>query len=217
MCYTLPILNYKYNDLEPYLSKKNMMLHHIGHHQTYINNTNNIINEYNPNLFKINAEILLTQLHLIPKKIRYILQNNLGGYINHNIYLNGLKKNTILNKNFQKIIENKYQSINKFKTIFIKKALNTFGSSWIWLIKDINNKLQIITTSNQNNPITPSLKHKYGYPIITLDLWEHAYYLDYYNKKIEFINNYWNLINWDIAYLRYKNNWLKKYNIHYSI
>ncbi len=217
MCYSLTKLNYKYEDLEPYLTKKSMIIHHMGHHQTYINNINTIIKQYNPNLFKINAEILLTQLHLIPKKIRYTFKNNLGGYINHNIYFNGLKKNTIINKNFKKIIENKYKSMNEFKKKFTKKALTTFGSSWIWLIKDINNKLHITTTSNQNNPIIPDLKHKYGYPIITLDLWEHAYYVDYYNKKIEFINNYWNLINWDIAYLRYRNNWLNKHNINYYL
>ncbi len=211
MTYLINKLNFNLEDFEPYMDKETILIHYNKHHKNYLNNTNLIINEINPNIFNIPPEQLFIKLNNIKEKKELIikLKNNLGGHINHEIFWKGLKINSYIDKNFKKIIEKEFFSLENFKYLFEKECLNKFGSCWVWLIKTKNNKLKITSTSNQDNP---TLKKKYsdnpnyinGYPLMGLDLWEHAYYLKYKNEKIKFIKSYWNLINWEEIIKRYE-------------
>ncbi len=198
MSYKLEKLNYNYNSLEPFFDEETMIIHHTKHHQNYINNTNNIIKETDEKLFKIPTKILINKLNFFPKEKRKKLKNNLGGHINHKIWWKGLKKNTNINIDFKKIIEKEFFSVENFKNLFTQEAINKFGSGWIWLIKNKKNKLKITSTSNQDTPLTQD-----EYPIIGLDIWEHAYYLKFRNDKINYIKNFWNVINWEEAFNKF--------------
>ncbi|CEN31998.1 Superoxide dismutase [Mn] [Candidatus Westeberhardia cardiocondylae] len=205
MDFKLPVLPYDYDDLEPFLDKETMKIHHTKHHQTYINNTNSAKKNF-PLLNKLNIENLVKKLNIIPEKNEKIfLQNNAGGHLNHSLFWKFLKKNTPINVTLKFEIEKNFDSINNFKNIFEKTAMNHFGSGWVWIIKK-NNKLKIISTINQNNPLMgKEISGHSGYPILGLDLWEHAYYLKYQNRKIEYIKAFWNIINWEEVEKQFNN------------
>ncbi|CAL4320039.1 Superoxide dismutase [Mn] [Buchnera aphidicola (Chaitophorus sp. 3695)] len=204
MIYKLPKLKYKYNDLEPYFDAQTMKIHHTKHHQTYINNLNNVLSK--TEFLNYTQKKLLSNLHILPKKYQTLVRNNLGGHFNHSFFWKNLKKNTILQGELKKSIEKNFLSIENFKKEFIRQAMNHFGSGWVWLVKS-NGNLLITTTSNQDNPL---MNYDFiitkGFPIIVLDLWEHSYYLKYQNNKLDYIKAYFNVINWDEAstqYLKY--------------
>lgn len=195
MIYKLPHLDYGYSDLEPFFDKKTMKLHHLKHHKNYIDNLNKVLLKIKYSDYTIKE--LLSSLHFVPLKYQTILRNNLGGHINHSFFWKILKKNTILKGKLKKSIEKNFLSIEKFKKSFIQFSMNHFGSGWVWLVKSKDN-LFITTTSNQDNPLMgKNFVHSFGKPIIGLDLWEHAYYLKYNNRKLEYVKSFFNVINWD--------------------
>lgn len=192
-------LPYAYDALEPYISKETMTLHHDKHYQAYVDKLNAAIEKY-PKYQKCTLYDLLTNLESLPEEISIIVKNNAGGAYNHELFFNNLsKEKSEPSSELKAAIESDFGSYDNFKTEFKDKSSNLFGSGWIWLVADCNNKLSIITTPNQDNPISCDLK-----PIIGLDLWEHAYYLDYQNNKGKYIDNYFNVINWNKALENYK-------------
>ncbi|BAC24741.1 sodA [Wigglesworthia glossinidia endosymbiont of Glossina brevipalpis] len=207
MSFTLPDLNYSYNDLEPFFDRETMKIHHTKHHQAYIDNSNNIIKLF-PNISNISIEKIIKNLDVVPSSHRLILRNNLGGHFNHSFFWKTLEKNKKpINKSFENIINSYFGSFDKFKEIFEDTGMKHFGSGWVWLIKNKNNKLSIVSTLNQDNPIMGvNVCKSFGYPLLGLDLWEHAYYLKYQNRRKEYIQAFWNLVNWDIVYDRFLNN-----------
>ncbi|MCR3754958.1 MAG: superoxide dismutase (Mn) [Candidatus Westeberhardia cardiocondylae] len=202
MIFTLPNLPYNYDDLEPFFDKETMKIHHTKHHQTYINNTNEAIKKLNK--FKnISIEELIIKLDELPPKTRTFIKNNAGGHLNHSLFWKFIKKNVKINDEIKKQIEKNFNSFENFQKLFEKIAMNHFGSGWVWLIKK-NNTLSIISTKNQNNPLMGKKHSEYsGYPILGLDLWEHAYYLKYKNNKKNYIKSFWNIINWNEVNLRF--------------
>ncbi|CAL4320519.1 Superoxide dismutase [Mn] [Buchnera aphidicola (Eriosoma grossulariae)] len=201
MSYSLPVLPYKYDYLEPYFDALTMNIHYNKHHQNYINNTNNILESMNfPN---IKAEILIKKLDDIPLVSQNNLRNNLGGHVNHCLFWNGLKIGTVLKGNLKEKLISTFNNIQQFQSEFEKIALSRFGSGWIWLVYH-DNCLKIISTANQDNPLMgESLTGVSGDPIICLDLWEHSYYLQYQNRRLEYVQAFWNVVNWDEASRRY--------------
>lgn len=189
--FTLPKLDYGYDALEPYIDRLTMEIHHTKHHQAYTNNLNDILKDY-PDLQTMNIEDILRNVSVIPENIRGKVVNNGGGYHNHNLFWKymGLKKTTPSNS-FQELIDSTFGSVDILKEKFSTAAINHFGSGWAWLVLD-NNSLKILSTPNQNNPISNGKT-----PIFGIDVWEHAYYLKYQNKRSDYINAWWNVVNWD--------------------
>lgn len=188
MKYYLPNLPYQYHELEPYIDEMTMMIHHQKHHQAYIDKLNSALENY-PELQKKSLESLL--LEDLPEEIKSTVINNGGGHYNHSLFweILGPKKelpdNDIINA-----IKKQFSSLENFQDEFTKVALNRFGSGWAWLIvKD--GKLKILSTANQDTPL------KEGKIILALDVWEHAYYLNYQNRRNDYIKAFFNIINWD--------------------
>ncbi|XRX42466.1 MAG: Fe-Mn family superoxide dismutase [Buchnera aphidicola (Eriosoma harunire)] len=201
MSYSLPELKYEYDALEPYFDSLTMSIHHSKHHQTYINNANNILQAMNfPN---VRADILITRLMDIPEDSRETLRNNIGGHVNHSLFWNGLKIGTKLTGLLKDALEQKFGDFLQFKRKFESVALSRFGSGWVWLLYH-NNNLSIVSTANQDNPLMgDEVVGLSGYPILCLDVWEHSYYLKYKNNRLEYVKSFWNVVNWDEAENRY--------------
>ncbi|WP_212113241.1 superoxide dismutase [Candidatus Shikimatogenerans silvanidophilus] len=201
MEYKLPNLNYSYDYLEPYIDSKTMEIHHTKHHKTYIDNLNKAIKS-NLNLSNKSLEEILKL-----SKQDIFIKNNAGGVYNHNFFWNILGKNYKINdiSFFIKDINKYFGSFENFKKNFTKVSLNHFGSGWIWLCISKNNELIIGSTPNQDNPLMPDSNIQ-GIPILGLDVWEHAYYLKYQNRRIEYIKSFWNIINWKYVENLYNKN-----------
>ncbi|WGH27795.1 MAG: superoxide dismutase [Candidatus Bostrichicola ureolyticus] len=188
MYFKLPILSYKYNALEPYIDSMTMEIHHTKHHASYTLNLNNAIKELN--LCEQSIEQILKKNIDNPT-----IRNNGGGYYNHNFFWKIIcpkTKNNIPSESLIVDINNKFGSFENFKKIFSNVAIKHFGSGWAWLYLNVNNELTINSTINQDNPLMDNM----GIPIIALDVWEHAYYLRYQNRRNEYIEAFWNIINW---------------------
>lgn len=200
--FKLKPLPYNYDAMEPYIDKETMMLHHDKHLKNYVDKLNLAIAPY-PKFYDWSLEKLLQSLIFLPNEIKESVRNNGGGVYNHNLYFEGLKnigsKNVPVGKLADKINE-QYINFNNFYNIFKKKALEVFGSVYVWLVLDKNNNLDIIGTPNQDTVLDLNLC-----PIILIDVWEHAYYLKYHNKRAEYIEGYRNIINWDKAEERFLN------------
>lgn len=191
--FTLKPLPYKYNALEPYIDKKTMLIHHTKHQQAYVDNLNKALANY-PELYKKTAGELISDTNALPEDIKQAVINNAGGVYNHEFFWTIMSPdhNQEPKGDLLKAINDTFGCFEKFKQDFSSKALSNFGSGWTWLVKDSNNKLSIMNTANQDSPISE------GYtPILGLDIWEHAYYLKYQNRRVEYINNWWNIINFD--------------------
>ncbi|URJ23955.1 Fe-Mn family superoxide dismutase [Blochmannia endosymbiont of Camponotus sp.] len=196
MNFTLPSLTYSYDALEPFFDEKTMKIHHTKHHQTYIDNANAALIDL-PEFSNLPVIELIKKLNHLPNHKKTILRNNAGGHINHSLFWKYLKKNTILQGSLKDAIEYNFSSISSFKDHFEKTAISRFGSGWIWLIKQ-NNILSIVSTANQDNPLMGAdISGTNGYPILGLDVWEHAYYLKYQNRRLDYIRSFWNVVNWD--------------------
>jgi len=191
MKHKLPKLGYAYNALEPFIDEKTMKIHHTKHHQAYIDKLNTALSAY-PKLKEKQIERLIITLNRVPKKIRTAVKNNAGGHLNHSFFWLLLKKNTKPKARILKEINKTFGNFDNFKQKFTQSSLTLFGSGWTWLILSPNNKLKITTTPNQDNPLTNS-----EIPILALDLWEHAYYLKYKNKRTDYIDAFFNVINWN--------------------
>ena len=201
MTHQLPLLEYEYNALEPFIDAKTMEIHHTKHHQTYVDKLNKAL-EPHPTLQNKPVEELLTNLDKLPLDIRKQVTNHGGGHFNHSFFWLILKKSTDLHGKIRDALLEKYGTFEEFKKQFSEAAMNVFGSGWAWLVINQDGDLEIIQTKNQDSPITEG--HK---PILGIDVWEHAYYLKYQNKRADYIEAFFSVINWDKVseiYLRNK-------------
>lgn len=197
MKYILPDLTYEYDALEPYFDKETMKIHHTKHHQNYINNTNSILENTTFSSLSINELISIFNEIVLENKIA--LQNNAGGHINHSFFWKSLKLGTVLPRDLKIELEKQFDSVECFKKKFEEVALNHFGSGWIWLVNQ-NGILAIVSTVNQDTPLMGKLvSNTYGDPIIGLDVWEHAYYLKYQNRRLDYVKSFWSVIDWEAA------------------
>ena len=195
--HTLPDLGYEYNSLEPYIDEQTMRIHHIKHHQTYVDKLNTALEKYTE-LQDKTAEELIKDLNKIPEAIRTAVRNHGGGHVNHSMFWKLLKKDVKINGEIAKSIDKNFGNFDKFKELFSNSANTRFGSGWAWLVIN-NKKLEIVNTANQDNPISEE-----KIPILGLDVWEHAYYLKYQNKRVDYVNAFFNIINWDEVEKNYK-------------
>ena len=197
MTHTLPKLSYEYNALEPYIDEQTMKLHHGKHHQTYVDKLNAAL-EGHSDLQNKPVEELIKDLNKVPESIRTAVRNHCGGHLNHSFFWQLLKKDVGFDGDISKAINAKFGSFEKFKEEFTKAAVGVFGSGWAWLV--LNNKqLEIMTTPNQDSPLSVG-----KIPLLTLDVWEHAYYLKYQNRRPEFVAAFYNIINWQQVEENYK-------------
>ncbi|HEX5743244.1 MAG TPA: superoxide dismutase [Flavobacteriaceae bacterium] len=198
MSFELPKLNYSYDALEPYIDARTMEIHHTKHHQAYINNLNAAVE--GTELEGNSIESILSNLDMNNKAVR----NNGGGFYNHNLYWavmspNGGGKPT---GNLGEAINIAFGSFENFKDLFSKAAATQFGSGWAWLCVDKDGKLTVCSTPNQDNTLMPGVGCG-GFPILGIDVWEHAYYLNYQNRRPDYINAFFNVINWEVVSERY--------------
>ncbi|AJA46044.1 Fe-Mn family superoxide dismutase [Frischella perrara] len=197
MPYSLPPLPYAYDALEPYIDSETMHLHHDKHHQTYVNNANAALPSLPTELQTLSAEELIKNLDKVPADKLTAIRNNVGGHVNHTLFWELLKVGTELKGELKVAIERDFGSVDAFKEKFASAAASRFGSGWAWLVVQ-NGRLAVVSTANQDNP---SMGEKYaatsGTPILTLDVWEHAYYLKYQNRRVDYIGAFWNVVNWD--------------------
>jgi Fe-Mn family superoxide dismutase len=198
MPFELPALPYAYNALEPHFDAETMEIHHSRHHAAYVTNLNNAVASA-PYLAGKTIEELMVDAAKNPTAVR----NNGGGHYNHSMFWKLLKPNGggEPNGRLADDIKATFGSFEKFKEEFAKAAISRFGSGWAWLIV-ADGKLVISSTANQDNPIMDLAEVK-GAPVLCLDVWEHAYYLKYQNKRADYINAFWSLINWDEANVNY--------------
>lgn len=197
MSYILPSLPYSYDALEPFFDEQTMRIHHTKHHQNYINNANNILEK--TTFASLSIQELISILNEIILDNKNALRNNAGGHINHSFFWKSLKTGTTLTVDLKREIEKQFNCIDSFKQQFETVALNHFGSGWVWLVNQ-NGVLSIVSTVNQDNPLMgKNISNTYGIPIIGLDLWEHAYYLQYQNRRLDYIKSFWNVVNWERA------------------
>ncbi|MBS9439485.1 superoxide dismutase [Mn] [Photorhabdus noenieputensis] len=204
MSYSLPSLPYSYEALEPHFDKQTMEIHHTKHHQTYVNNTNSALEAF-PELVGLDIDDLIQQLDKIPADKRTFVRNNAGGHANHSLFWKGLKLGTTLQGPLKEAIERDFGSIDSFKEKFEQAAATRFGSGWAWLVLKDDGKLAVVSTANQDSPLMgEAISGASGYPIIGLDVWEHAYYLQYQNRRPDYIKAFWSVVNWDEAAIRYQ-------------
>jgi len=192
MKHVLPQLIYKYNALEPYIDSKTMEIHYTKHHQAYIDKLNAALEKY-PQLQKKSVEDLIKDLNAIPEDIRTAVRNHGGGHANHSLFWELLKKGVKLEGEIAKSIDKEFGSFDDFKKKFSDVALGRFGSGWAWLVIN-KGKLEVYSTANQDSPLMEG-----KIPILGLDVWEHAYYLRYMNKRADYVNAFWNVVNWEKA------------------
>lgn len=189
-------LEYDYNALEPYMDEATVRLHHDKHHQTYVDNLNLALDKH-PELYKIELGKLLSDLKEIPEDIRLQVRNHGGGVWNHNLFWKILKKDVQMPHEIKSEIEKTFGSVEKFKDEFKKAALGQFGSGWAWLVLN-KGKLEIVKTGNQDTPLSEGKT-----PLLTIDVWEHSYYLKYQNRRAEYVDNFFHIINWEEVNKRY--------------
>ncbi|CAI0911524.1 superoxide dismutase [Mn] [Serratia ficaria] len=202
MSYSLPSLPYAYDALEPHFDKQTMEIHHTKHHQTYVNNANTVLEAY-PELAQYGVEELIQDLDKVPADKRTFMRNNAGGHANHSFFWKNLKTGTTLGGDLKAAIERDFGSVEKFQEEFEKAAATRFGSGWAWLVLK-GDKLAVVSTANQDSPLMgEAVAGASGFPIIGLDVWEHAYYLKYQNKRPDYIKAFWNVVNWDEAAARF--------------
>jgi Fe-Mn family superoxide dismutase len=190
--FTLPPLPYAYDALEPYFDAATMHLHHDKHHQAYVNNLNAAVAAY-PELAGKSVNELIANLSALPESARTVIRNNGGGHANHSFWWPTLGKGgTAPSGELAKAIQAKFGAVSNFQEKLASAAMGVFGSGWAWLVKLPDGTVGIETTSNQDSPI--SLGHK---PILSVDIWEHAYYLKYQNRRAEYVKAFFQVLNWD--------------------
>lgn len=200
MPYSLPQLPYAYDALEPYIDARTMEIHHSKHHQAYINKLNSALARY-PELQEKHVEVLLRLIKEVPEDIRQAVINHGGGHANHSLFweIMSPEGGKEPNQELMKALNSAFENFKQFQEEFTNAALNLFGSGWTWLVVDNESQLEITSTSNQNSPLMDGKT-----PILGLDVWEHAYYLKYQNKRAEYLEAWWNVVNWDEVERRYK-------------
>ncbi len=199
MKHQLSELKYSYNALEPYIDEMTMSIHHGKHHAAYVNNLNAALEKY-PELQEKSLEELLVSLDSIPEDIRGAVRNNGGGHYNHSLFWSIMAPNAggePAGELAEKIAE-RFGSFEQFKDLFGKAAVGRFGSGWAWLVISNSGSLEIVSTPNQDSPISEG--HK---PLFGLDVWEHAYYLKYQNRRPDYIKEWWSVVDWKEVSNRY--------------
>lgn len=193
--FQLKSLPYDYLQLEPFISKMTLEYHHDKHLQAYTDNLNKVLKEV-PELQETSLVDILTNLDNLPENFKTGIINNGGGVFNHNFYFDQLSSNVDMDipENLKSKLIKDFSSVENFIEELKKAALGCFGSGWAWLVEDNNNNLQIITTKNQDTPLKDNLK-----PLLNLDVWEHAYYIDYQNRRAAYIDAFIHVINWDVV------------------
>jgi Fe-Mn family superoxide dismutase len=188
----MPPLPYGYDALNPYIDTQTMELHHDKHHATYVTKLNEAVQDY-PELQGKSVVTLLQGLDSLPEAIRTAVRNNGGGHLNHTMFWQIMAPNAggAPTGALAEAIDTAFGSFDTFKQQFDQAGANRFGSGWVWLVLDAQNQLQIVSTANQDTPISNG-----QYPIMGNDVWEHAYYLKYQNRRAEYLDNWWNVVNW---------------------
>ncbi|SDM18988.1 superoxide dismutase [Bacillus sp. OK048] len=198
MAFELPQLPYAYDALEPHIDKETMNIHHTKHHNTYVTNLNNAL-QGNEELLSKSVEEVIANLDAVPEAARTAVRNNGGGHANHSLFWQILAPNGggAPTGELADAISSKFGSFESFKEEFAKAATTRFGSGWAWLSVS-NGQLEVSSTPNQDSPIMEGKT-----PILGLDVWEHAYYLNYQNRRPDYIGSFWNVVNWDEVSKRY--------------
>ncbi|ADB68329.1 TPA: superoxide dismutase [Listeria monocytogenes] len=198
MTYELPKLPYTYDALEPNFDKETMEIHYTKHHNTYVTKLNEAVAGH-PELASKSAEELVTNLDSVPEDIRGAVRNHGGGHANHTLFWSILSPNGggAPTGNLKAAIESEFGTFDEFKEKFNAAAAARFGSGWAWLVVN-DGKLEIVSTANQDSPLSDGKT-----PVLGLDVWEHAYYLKFQNRRPEYIDTFWNVINWDEANKRF--------------
>lgn len=202
--HTLPPLPYAYDALEPYIDEATMKIHHLKHHQAYIDKLNEALEKF-PELQNKKLEDLLRDLETVPESIRGAVRNHGGGHWNHSFFWHILapasSQGLTLTEKGRTLLEKSFSTVDEFKRQFKDSALACFGSGWTWLVKKSNDQFSIINTANQDTPISTG-----QVPILGLDVWEHAYYLKYQNRRAEYVEAFFNVANWAQAETHLTNN-----------
>ena len=191
----LPDLSYGYGDLEPYIDERTMEIHHSKHHLAYVDKLNSILEKYQ-DLADNKLEDLIANLHDLPmtEEDKKLLKNNGGGHLNHSLFWQIMGPKKEIDQVLVEEIKRTFSSVEEFKKIFSDAAAKHFGSGWAWLVRDENGKLKVYSLPNQDSPLTHP-PHLSGHaPIFCLDVWEHAYYLKYQNRRAEYTENWWNVL-----------------------
>ncbi|HSM72621.1 MAG TPA: superoxide dismutase [Anaerolineales bacterium] len=199
MAFELPKLAYAYDALEPHIDARTMEIHHTKHHNAYITNLNGAV-EKTPELAGKSLEEMLSDLNAIPEAVRGVVRNHGGGTFNHNLFWEVMAPNagSAPSGDLAAAIDSAFGSFDAFKDEFAKAAGGQFGSGWAWLVKN-NEGLTVVATPNQDNPLSLGLT-----PILGLDVWEHAYYLNYQNRRPDYVSAWWNVVNWDAVAEKFK-------------
>ena len=201
MPYTLPPLGYSYDALEPYFDAQTMEIHHSRHHQTYVTNLNAALKDHK--LSTLSVEDLISQIDTVPADKKTAVRNHGGGHANHSLFWKLLKPGTTLTGDLETAIQSTFGSVEAFQAQFEKAAATVFGSGWAWLVLQ-KGELKIVTTANQDSPLMgEAVSGTSGFPIVALDVWEHAYYLKFQNKRPDYIKAFWSVVNWDEAAKRF--------------
>lgn len=200
MAFELPQLPYAYDALEPHIDKETMNIHHSKHHNAYVTNLNNAL-AGNEELLSKTVEEVIANLDAVPEAVRTAVRNNGGGHANHTLFWQILSPNGggAPTGELADAINNKFGSLESFKEEFAKAATTRFGSGWAWLAVN-NGELELTSTPNQDSPVMEGKT-----PILGLDVWEHAYYLKFQNRRPDYINTFWNVVNWEEVSNRYQN------------
>ena len=192
MAHQLPDLPYDYEALEPHVDAETMRIHHTKHHQGYVNNLNAAL-EKHPELGEKTVEQLLSDLEAVPQDIRTAVRNNGGGHANHSLFWPCMAPGAggVPSGELASAIDSAFGSFEAFRETFAKAAATRFGSGWAWLCAGGDGGLLVTSTANQDNPVSEGLK-----PLLGLDVWEHAYYLNYQNRRPDYVKAWWNVVNW---------------------
>jgi len=194
MAHDLPTLPYKYDALEPFIDKVTMEIHHSKHHKAYVDKFKAAIQDF-PDLKRLTTEEILRDIEtVVPEEIRNPVRNNGGGHFNHSFFWQILKREVEIMGEIAEAINIAFGDFEKFKEAFSAAAIGQFGSGWAWLILNENGELEIVSTANQNCPLSVG-----KIPLLCIDVWEHAYYITYQNKRNEYVENFFNCINWDVV------------------
>ena len=201
MAFEVPPLPYPYEALEPYIDTETMHLHHDKHHQAYVTNLNNALQGQSEQLASYSVDDLVKNISQVPDSIRTAVQNNGGGHVNHSMFWQIMKPNGggTPTGDLASAIDQAFGSFDQFKDTFNKAGLARFGSGWAWLVLNQSGQLQVVSTANQDSPLMTGM-----YPVMGNDVWEHAYYLKYKNVRADYLNAWWNVVNWDEVARRYQ-------------
>lgn len=199
MSHSLPTLPYPHNALEPHIDARTMEIHHGKHHNAYVTNLNTAL-DGNAELQKLSIEALVSKLDAVPEPIRAAVRNNGGGHYNHSMFWESLsaKGGGEPKGALADAINSAFGDFTKFKDAFKKAGVGRFGSGWAWLSVDKSGKLVVTSTANQDTPLADGLQ-----PVLGMDVWEHAYYLHYQNRRPDYIDAFWNVVAWDVVGARF--------------